>query len=251
MLDDTKNALRSVAPRFLKDFLRGRKIARLRARNAGRSVRELFEEIYSANKWGGLEGALCSGSGSTDEHARPYATAVGRFIAEQGIRHVVDLGCGDFTVGARLLAAGLAELRYTGIDVVAEVIRRNTEKFGSDQVAFECRDIVEDQLPQGELCLVRQVFQHLSNGQILRVLPKLRQYPSILVTEHYPAISVRSTPNVDKPCGEDTRVLDHSGVYLDSPPFNFGSPQLLLDVPAQHCVVGPGERLRTFLFRNS
>src|SRR5262249_41309949 len=99
-----------------------------------------------------------------------------------------------------------------------------------------------------DLCLVRQVLQHLSNHQIGAVLRKLQQYPLVMITEHYPAPDAAAiVPNKDKAAGADTRITDGSAVFLDRPPFNLAIVQLLVDVETPHWLASPGERLKTFL----
>jgi SAM-dependent methyltransferase len=228
---------------------RQRRLALVRARNRGRTPAEIFGDIYRDNKWGGAAGTFNSGSGSTAAQAAVYAGAVREFIRRHRVRRIVDLGCGDFTVGARLIGA---DVDYTGVDIVPELVEHNERRHGSAQVRFVCRDIIDGDLPAGELCLLRQVLQHLSNSQIAKVLDNVRRYRYVLVTEHYPAIGITPWPNLDKPCGEDVRVYDDSAVYLDAPPFSrrvSGPP--VLDVDAAHWLVQPGERLRTYLLEHA
>jgi SAM-dependent methyltransferase len=239
-----RGRLRAVAPRSVVALARRRKLALVRAQNASRSPAEIFGDIYRDNKWGGAQGTFNSGSGSTRTHADVYAGAVRKFVRENGIRRIVDLGCGDFTVGSRLLEPGV---EYVGVDIVPELIEHNERRYGSASVGFVCRDIIGDALPDGDLCLVRQVLQHLSNDQIAGVLRNVSRYRYTLVTEHYPALGVTVRPNVDKPCGEDIRVYDSSAVYLDAPPFGCTLSGPILDVEAEHWLVQPGERFRTFL----
>jgi SAM-dependent methyltransferase len=240
--------LNRMLPQSLSRLRRRRRLEAIRRINQGRGVAEIFGEIYDDNRWGGELGAFHSGSGSTPEHAQLYAFVIRRFIQEHGVRHVVDLGCGDFRIGAQVIAG--SDVTYTGIDVVASLIERNRQSYGSGQVRFECLDIIEDELPDGDLCLIRQVLQHLSNQQISRVLKNVSRYPSVVVTEHYPAPAVLRGKNLDKPCGEDVRVYDGSAVFLDAPPFNQRVSAELLDVDAGHCLVQPGERIRTYLIEN-
>lgn len=67
-----------------------------------------------------------------------------------------------------------------------------------------------------DLCVVRQVLQHLSNDQITRVLKRLQPFKTAIVAEHHPARLLR--PNLDKHTGADTRIEFDSGVYLEYPP---------------------------------
>jgi hypothetical protein len=194
------------------------------------SAAEVFSQVYLENVWGGPAGEFYSGGGSKDSFTDAYRDLVNSMLAEESGRRVtiVDLGCGDFRVGRRLVSPGID---YVGVDVVPSLIEHNRRTFGQESVTFVCLDIVEDDLPEGDLCLIRQVFQHLSNDEIARVLSKLRSYPRTLVTEHYFADDSRIVPNLDKPHGPDTRLVQGSGVYLDRPPFSVRGVEPMLTVP--------------------
>jgi SAM-dependent methyltransferase len=84
---------------------------------------------------------------------------------------VVDLGCGDFRV-AQLFVND--SIDYTGIDIVAPLIAHNEARFASHNVRFLCLDIISGELPDGDLCLLREVLQHLSNREITLVLQQVR-----------------------------------------------------------------------------
>ena len=120
-------------------------------------------------------------------------------------------------------------MRYVGVDVVRPLIDRNNQLFGTRDISFECLDIAKDDLPNGKLCLIRQVFQHLSNANIKAVLPKLEKYKFVLVTEHFPSDTELEIINKDIPSGSDTRVRWKSGVYLDRPPFNVQNSTLFYE----------------------
>lgn len=215
-----------------------------RAGNRRRSVRDVFTRVYEKNQWGGAPGEYSSGAGSDDEHARSYATAIRGFIEEHDVRTVVDVGCGDFRVGQALLAPGV---RYVGVDVVEGLIARNQALHGRPGVEFRCVDATTEPLPEGDLCLVRQVLQHLSNAQIEAVLQRTEPFRHVIVTEHYPAPGVVARTNLDKPHGADTRIIDDSAVYLDRPPFNREIERLLLEVDAGYWLARPGETHRSYL----
>jgi SAM-dependent methyltransferase len=234
--------LRRLVPRRFWSWREQRLVARIRARNRGRSTREIFSEIYETAQWGGKRGEFSSGRGSEPSVTAPYCSMIREFIGEHRISSVVDLGCGDFEVGKRIQCPGVS---YVGVDVVPALIERNRRLYGDATVQFECLDIVAEALPPAALCLVRQVFQHLSNPQIAAVLAKLGQFAHVIVTEHYPASPETCLPNLDKPPGPDTRVGDGSGVFLDKPPFDRKTRLLLSsELPA---ATRPGETLRSFL----
>ena len=226
-----KSWLKFLMPGFLKRANHERNIAREARRNAGRTSQDVFSEIYREKKWGGT-GAFCSGSGSAiDAITDPYVACIRGHLRSSGSERprVVDLGCGDFAIGSRLVE-DCAE--YTGVDVVPDLVKHLQETV-SGPTSFVCLDMVQDDLPAGDVCLIRQVFQHLSNAQIQTVLSKLSQYRTVFITEHHPADNPAVTPNVDKVQGSGIRLFNNSGVYLDQPPFNIPSAnlELVLEVP--------------------
>jgi SAM-dependent methyltransferase len=215
--------------------------------NAHRTLADVFEDIYRRGGWGGAPGEWCSGSGSASEQTAGYLAAVAVFVRERGVRSVVDLGCGDFCVGAGIAALGVD---YTGVDIVPGLIERNSRSFASEHVRFTCLDITRDELPDGDLALVRQVFQHLSNAEITAAIARLDRFRYALITEHYPAPGRMRAPNADKPHGGCTRVVDGSAVCLDEPPFGL-RVEPFHEAPALNPLVAPGETLRTWLVTNT
>jgi hypothetical protein len=227
-----KSAIRRVLPRNLVlayDGYRQDKLARL---NQRMTTEEVFTDIYSNNRWGGKSGTFCSGDGSHE--TKIVAPYVARVTAELGrigaaAMTVVDLGCGDYSVGRQLSpACG----RYIGVDIVKPLVAHNQATFGAGNVSFQHANIVEDALPDGDICFVRQVLQHLSNDQITAVLPKLNKFRWCIITEHHPSPGRLQRPNEDKAHGDDIRVSRGSGVFLDEPPFGIPAARysLLLEV---------------------
>jgi SAM-dependent methyltransferase len=180
------------------------------------SVAETFQNIYRTKAWGGREQLFCSGGGSRGVVADKYCESVIGFIKENQIQHVVDLGCGDFMVGKKLVDA--TGIRYTGIDIVPELIAHLKSTVENPRVGFDCLDIMNDTLPKADLYLVRQVLQHLSNQEISKVLDNLGNRSKILISEDVP-IQPKSF-NRNKEHGPDVRSYYGSGIYIDKPPFS-------------------------------
>jgi hypothetical protein len=125
--------------------------AQIRKQYSQLSVEEAFTQTYRAKLWGGIEGdEFFSGGGSLDKFAAPYVEWLTRFITERDIRTVVDLGCGDFRIGQRICSA--ISVNYVGVDIVSELIAYNQSRFGSESVSFKCANIIEDELPNDDLC---------------------------------------------------------------------------------------------------
>ena len=188
-----------------------------RRRNRRQSNAERFGEIYRRRLWGGDQSAdFFSGAGSTPEVVGPYIASVRGVLAGRPRSVVVEIGCGDFGVGSQLTdLAGL----YTACDVVPELIDRNQRLFVRDNLKFVTIDAVTDPLPPGDLVIVRQVFQHLRNDQIQRIVKKLAQYQTWIISEHIPSAK-EFVPNVDILSGADNRLAVQSGVVLTERPFS-------------------------------
>jgi SAM-dependent methyltransferase len=180
------------------------------------TLAETFQRIYRSKAWGSGPEAFYSGPGSGGPVSQQYCDAVVAFIRDRQVRSVVDLGCGDYNVGRRIVEA--TGVRYTGIDVVPELIDHHQSNVHDSGVSFQCADITRDPLPSADLCLIRQVLQHLSNTEIGKVLANVSHFPSILVSEDVPAHP--KSFNRDKPHGPDVRAYFGSGVYPDEPPFS-------------------------------
>jgi hypothetical protein len=213
--------------------------AREQEKFAEKSVAETFSEIYKNNVWGGKSGEFFSGEGSRGKYAKVYAETVKNFIAENDIEKVVDLGCGDFQVASMFVSD---DFHYTGCDVVPDLIEHLNKNFGSEKRNFRQANIVEDKLPEGDLCLIRQVLQHLSNAEIERILENCKKFRYLIITEHYPNPNVELVPNLDIPHGPDMRLHYDSAVVLDKPPFNLQNVKLLVETEADD-----DTRIKTFL----
>lgn len=180
------------------------------------SVAETFSTIYRTKGWGSDGGQFCSGPGSWGPVADRYCAFIIDFIAKNRIGSVVDLGCGDFAIGKRIVDG--SGVRYTGIDVVPELIEHHQKNSANSRVDFRCANIVSDDLPQADLYLIRQVLQHLSNDEVGEVLRNLSNCSKALISEHVP-IHPKSI-NLDKPHGPDIRRFAGSGLYIDQAPFS-------------------------------
>lgn len=181
------------------------------------STKETMSLIYQNKLWGGGDKKFYSGQGSHKQKiVAPYVKVILDWLTtfDQKLS-ICDLGCGDFNVGRQLVGHSK---QYVGIDVVEELIQRNIRLFQSENLSFQCLDMVKDELPKADCAIVRQVLQHLSNQQILTVLPRLSKYRFLIVTEHLPFGEFVS--NIDKPTDFDIRLGKKSGVVLTCAPFN-------------------------------
>ena len=186
------------------------------------SVEQIFTKIYENGVWGKSQDPsrpFYSGSGSDrNDEVVAYVRSVGDFLRSFQVKpSVVDLGCGDFNVGSQIRK--FCD-RYVACDVVPNLVAFNKVRYKDFCVEFKLLDLIDGELPSGDVAFVRQVLQHLSNEQISRFVARISStYNFLVVTEHLPS---RPTfkHNVDKFTGAGTRMGHESGIVLTSPPFN-------------------------------
>ena len=203
------------------------------SRFAAEYRRRSFESIYRDQRWGSEEGSpFYSGVGSRGEVGRVYtermSAILNRLEEREGPLTVVDLGCGDFAIGRELLRL-VPTMRYIGCDIVPGLIAHHWDQVDDPRASFEVIDIVADPLPAGNVCLVRQVLQHLNNGDVAKVVAKLGVFSHVYVTEGQP-VCPEGPPNPDKSVGSGVR-FDYQtgrgrGLELHEPPFNCEAEEL-------------------------
>lgn len=180
-------------------------------------TKAVMTQIYDMHLWGGMQFDFYSGQGSHDSKViSPYIKAVISFLKlHENNLTVCDLGCGDFNIGKRFTQF---TKKYIAVDIVEKLIHRNKTIFNEENLEFHCLDIAQDELPTGDCIILRQVLQHLSNVEILKIVEKLSNYKYVILTEHLPMSNFIS--NLDIISGQGTRLKQNSGVNLLEPPFN-------------------------------
>jgi SAM-dependent methyltransferase len=172
--------------------------------------------IYKKNYWGAnSQFEYYSGSGSHKlDIINPYIKSVNDFLSNKNYV-VLDLGCGDFNVGSSIYKNSS---KYIACDIVSDLISYNKKKYIDDKLEFYYLDICNDDWPNADVVIIRQVLQHLSNSKIKKVIKKLSNYKYAIITEGVPVNSF--LPNVDNFTGPDIRLSKKSGVVLHEDPFS-------------------------------
>jgi SAM-dependent methyltransferase len=140
-------------------------------------ITKTFSRIYREHEWGGISK---SGPGSTPTLLGRYLQILRHFINQNSIYSIVDIGCGDWALGQPMDWKGLD---YTGVDIVPDVVNSLNTRFGRNNVRFLCLDARFADLPTADLCILKDVLQHLSNRSIEQVLRQLgNRYKYALIT---------------------------------------------------------------------
>ena len=140
---------------------------------------EQWSAIYDE---GGYDGCG-SGPGSLLENNYLLINWLQKFIRQNKIKSIVDVGCGDLQWVSAMLRS-LPEVSYIGIDGAQSLITQHTTNY--PQHTFLCRDITEDELLiEGEYDLVicKDVLQHnLKNTQrVLDCLEKINSSHRLII----------------------------------------------------------------------
>merc|ERR1712150_246767 len=151
-----------------------------------------------------------SGLGSREDTTREFRSFLEGFLRDQGIRSVVDAGCGHWPTGYQRFMHWQG-VHYTGVDVVPYVVAENASYFKDPNavarhglVSAKCiGGDVSHALPAADLLLVKDVLMHLPNRSIhsfLRqsidaVAPKYRAV--LLVQNEVPPVPIRQMLDIE------------------------------------------------------
>lgn len=138
-----------------------------------------------------------SGTGSTVKATRRLREWLSAFLAVQNrrglVKKVVDCPCGD---GGWMSQVEFPPgLTYVGLDLVPEVVdlaRENNQDHRHR--GFEILDLVTQVPPTGDLFICRDLFQHLTLGEVLQALDNIwKSQPVMVGLTHW----AHSHPNQD------------------------------------------------------
>ncbi len=164
----------------------------------GRSTESIFTDIYRERRWGAFESR--SGRGSDLQHTERIRVELPKLLRALKVTSMLDIPCGDFYW---LKEVDLGFLAYTGADIVDDIIVSNRTLYATDKRAFERLDICRDSLPTVDLILCRDLFCHLSFGDIRSAMLNIRRSASkyLLATS-----CVVTNEHVDIPTGKGRSV---------------------------------------------
>ena len=143
-----KKFLKKILPASILKFRR-EYISRLNERKFSKmTTKEVFSEIYKKKIWTPEEEKksikFYSGIGSHyEEFTNIYINKVKEFLIKFPSKpSVVDLGCGDFSIGSKLRQYCD---KYVAIDIFEDLINLNKNKYSDLDVNFKTLDITKDQ----------------------------------------------------------------------------------------------------------
>lgn len=139
---------------------------------------KVFSEIYtnglwSPNPWNSGPGSDPDGEG--EEYCRIICTA----LLSMNANRVVDLGCGDGRVLARL-AAMLPKIEFIGLDCCPEVIKSCAATW--PRLLWEVNDLSNfSNIPRASVYLMKDVLHHWPTARIDQLFHELDTYGLTLI----------------------------------------------------------------------
>ena len=194
------------------------------------SMEKAFTNVYQSHRWG--EG---SGYGSKPENAQPYLILLQKYVVNQKIHSIVDLGCGDWQLMRTIKLPDTT--RYDGVDVVKSIVEFNTLHYQKPNIHFHyISDLDRFKFKNYDLLIVKDVIQHLPNKDVSYflkiILPRFRY---ALITDDY----LKNKSNRDIDAG------DYRPIDLEEPPFLVKQGlKVILDYPVS------GMIKRVYLYTN-
>jgi len=177
--------------------------------------RRVFTKIFHSNAWGSAESV--SGPGSTRARGDSFSGDIVDLVQSLGVRTLLDAPCGDFNWMDRV--ADRVE-RYTGVDIVEELIARNKRLHAGERRTFLCRDFTRDLLPHADLILCRDGLVHLSFADIRAALRNFRRSG---------ARWLLATTFIAHEHNDDIRTGGWRMLNLERLPFHLPPPATLID----------------------
>lgn len=174
-----------------------------------------FTSIYQNALWGtNKENKGSSGSGSTAENTLIYRDYLKEFMKTNQIKSVVDIGCGDWEFSQLV---DWTAINYIGYDIVKSVIENNSRIYSKPTIQFIHENFLDVDLPKADLLICKDVFQHLSNEEIIAFLPQLKKFKHCLITNDV-------NPNNNSSDNHNIPIGGYRPLDLTIPPFNL-SPE--------------------------
>ena len=183
-------------------------------------VEDLFTQIYKTKFW--QLGESVSGPGSELKVTHKMRRELSALLKRFNIDSIADAPCGDYNW---MRHVDIGNCRYIGLDIVEELIERNTLLFGAAAREFKHANLIDNVIDKADLIICRDMLAHLTDEQIFKTLANFKASGSkyLLATTNY---AVQSNTQID-------RAGDWRKLNLEAAPFYFPRPLAIIeeDVP--------------------
>ena len=170
---------------------------------------QVFNHIYTKNKWG--DGDSRSGKGSNLLITTELRKRLPEVFNSYKISSMLDIPCGDFFW---MKEVDLTGIKYIGADIVDDLAKQNSQ-FASDSVSFQTLDLTKDPLPKVDLIFVRDCLVHLSEELVMAAFENIKSSGiKYILTTDFP----------DTPTNRNIVTGQWREINLALPPYNLPNP---------------------------
>lgn len=103
-----------------------------------KSPEKKFQIIFRNNYWN--ENETVSGEGSTMDNTKNVRKVLPQILSELNIKSIIDVPCGDFK-WMELIINNI-EVKYTGADIVKDLINDLNIKYSNSNISFIQKNII-------------------------------------------------------------------------------------------------------------
>lgn len=128
-------------------------------------------------------GGTGSGVGSHPAYCEGYVRFLENFMRRHNIRRVLDWGCGDWQFSKHV---AWGDVLYVGVDVVPGLVARLDAEYATKMRAFVLPDnlIVDLTMSVTDLIICKDVFMHLPDADVQKLLTRFARAPHALITNN-------------------------------------------------------------------
>ena len=182
-----------------------------------KTLKEMFSEVYEKNIFKGRSSR--SGEGSDLVQTEVIRADLPKLLKELNVHVFLDAPCGDW-YWMRKVTLGVDQ--YIGVDIVEDLIKKNTQQFGDSACTFLCRNLAEDHLPEADLILCRDCLVHLNFADIHKVIANFKRSRS-----KYLLTTTFTHRDTNHDLARNNGFWQPLNLLL--PPFNFPTPLKLIN----------------------
>ena len=193
------------------------------------NYKDIFSNIYDNYGFGSLESR--SGPGSTLDETQKLRESIKKIIKDKNIKSVVDIPCGDFNWMKEIVFNFDS---YIGGDIVKKAIEENNERYSNSRIKFIEFDIVNDEIPNGDLLIVRDIIGHFPIEDGVKILKNIlnSKCKYLLSTTWAKKIGNDWFPCEKNDVHRENEGVDYGRFYpvnLMSNPFNLPNAEIYLE----------------------
>lgn len=183
------------------------------------TLKNKFSKVFRNNLFFGSESL--SGAGSDLLQTQIISKRLPEVCKQLGIKSLLDVPCGDFNWMSRVNLTGI---RYTGADIVPQIIQQLNESFKDDSRNFKEINVVKDVPGNYDAIFCRDLFVHLNNTDIFRTINNFCDSKStyLIATTFTNVIKNKNLPLLTKSVG-------WRPINLNLKPFDFPKPIILIN----------------------